>query len=284
MRFQKNIFQVWFQGCDKVDKPIYIQNMQNWKNMNPDWQYRCMSDNDLRKECAKFSKECLATYDSFNIMHLKIDFGRYVTLYNNGGMYADVDTHVIRPLDMSKDIQKILDVCEKQNKHVIGLSEMHAVNVIDIFILKQITMFNNGIIVATPHNPFLKEFIEYIIRISKEKPYYQDQYLKVHHLTGPISLNKYLALYDKFTNTNVMYKFKSTVFDTCISNLCKITEDTICLHIYASSWAPQYMQKVSKFGTYLLDRIVTISLILIILIAIIIYTWIRRNCGCNNNK
>jgi hypothetical protein len=70
MRFQKNIFQVWFQGCDKIHKQVYIQNIHNWKSMNPDWKHHCMSDDDLRNECIKFSKECLATYDSFNIMHL----------------------------------------------------------------------------------------------------------------------------------------------------------------------------------------------------------------------
>ena len=113
MRFQKNIFQVWFQGCDKVENETFTQNMLNWKNMNKDWNYHCLSDEDLRKECAAFSKDCLDTYDSFDLMHLKIDFGRYVTLYNHGGIYTDVDTFVLRPLSSSANINEIINLCNR---------------------------------------------------------------------------------------------------------------------------------------------------------------------------
>jgi mannosyltransferase OCH1-like enzyme len=266
MTFNKNIFQVWFQGCNNVENATFRQNMLNWQLINKDWNYKCLSDADLRKECAAFSKECLDTYSSFDVMHLKIDFGRYVTLYNHGGIYTDVDTYVLRPLSSSSHINKIIKLCN-ENRHAIGVSNTKN-NPYDAIFFQKISMYNNGIIIASKQNPFLKSYIQNIIQNSVKTVKYKDKFLKVQYTTGPYSLTKNIESYSQFSEENVLYVLHPSIFDTCSGNTCAITYETICLHIYEDSWLPSYMKTMNNIGNILNKYSFYIFIIIIITVLI----------------
>ena len=68
---------VWFQGEKSITRDTFKQNIENWRLLNPKWNLQVYSDSNLQEACKIFSKECFETYMSFDLMHLKIGFGRY---------------------------------------------------------------------------------------------------------------------------------------------------------------------------------------------------------------
>ena len=122
MYFKKNIFQVWLQGYKNIEKKEFLNNVENWKNLNKDWVYTLLDDIGLRKICYTYSNKCGKIYDSVENMHLKIDLGRYVTIFLYGGMYADIDAFIMRPLNFSEDINNLLSKYDKENINILGLS------------------------------------------------------------------------------------------------------------------------------------------------------------------
>ena len=84
-----------------------------WQKMNPDWEYRYVSDNMAIEMIKEFSEEwgedLLEIYErilSDNVFYdgnggataHKADLWRYLTLYTYGGIYVDMDTECIKPL------------------------------------------------------------------------------------------------------------------------------------------------------------------------------------------
>ena len=159
-KFQKNIFQVWFQGYENISKKDYIENSKNWKILNSTWNYYCIDDKFLESTCLKFSKECYDIYKSLPAMHMKIDLGRYVVLYIYGGIYVDMDAYALRSLDYSKYINNLIDEYETKNNHIIGLSKIKTNFIESYFFVRKPIILNNAIMMSSKENPVLKNFIE----------------------------------------------------------------------------------------------------------------------------
>ena len=123
MNSVKNIYQVWFQGKDNLKNKLFLENINNWKLLNPDWNYYLLSDKELQLECKKFSDECLLAYNLGKTMHTKIDLGKLCAIYNNGGMMIDMDMFILRSLDNSQEIQDVLN--DRIDKDFLVLSEFH---------------------------------------------------------------------------------------------------------------------------------------------------------------
>ena len=107
-KFPKNIFQVWFQGYENITNNIYKQNMNNWQLLNPDWNYKCVNDSDLRKASELFSVECLNAYNNAKFMHAKIDLGKLLLIYLYGGIMIDMDMAPLRKLSSSKYVNDVI--------------------------------------------------------------------------------------------------------------------------------------------------------------------------------
>lgn len=80
------------------DLPIHLKQVtQNWKNLNPGWEYRYFSHNQRL--------ESIKQYDILLESYLKqdpvtqSDIWRYIVTYEHGGVYADMDSVCIKPLD-----------------------------------------------------------------------------------------------------------------------------------------------------------------------------------------
>lgn len=273
--FSKNIFQVWFQGCDKITRPEYLQNIKNWKMLNPNWKYACLGDSELRQACATFSQECLNTYDYFDIMHLKIDFGRYVVLYLNGGIYADMDAYAMRSLDSSVHVQELIEK-SKTGFHVLGLSMIN-MDVLESLVTVGYThTINNAIMMATPRNPVLKDFIETIIAKAQVNNTYYMSSIKVNVLTGPLHFNRYFKpLIEHPPDGNYIQVFDNQVFEPCKMNNCNITKNTISIHEMELSWVSKNV-KMAHDGYYAIKNYLPL-----LLIVPLIYIFIRlQYCRC----
>lgn len=221
---------VWFQGYSSMTNPTFKQNVDNWQALNPAWKVSCLSGADLEKECARFSNKALDTYQKFSVMHQKIDFGRYVTLYNNGGIYVDMDAYVLRSLDSSPHVSDAIQ--RSATRHILGLSSIKIPP--EAYLIEQEigSSLNNGIMLSTRGNPLLGQYIEHIIALQSHTPSRD-----VDSTTGPREMRRFFRPYKNGTDQVVV--FPPTVFEPCNADeKCDVRAHTVALHQFQLSWMP----------------------------------------------
>jgi hypothetical protein len=288
-KFPKNIYQVWIQGCDKVKDSRFIENMKNWKELNKAWDYHCISEVDLRNACYSYSEKCGKIYDSLKIMHLKIDLGRYVVLYLNGGMYVDMDAYAYRSLDYSKELKDLISKYENENKQILGLSKLISNTFESYLFVSRSYMLNNAIMIASPRNELLKEFIDNVLDKLQNKDTtlsggISDTF-KVHNSTGPKYFNKFFGTYydnlhSKSNTGNAslskhsIYIFNPEYFEPCVDrNECTITDNTMCIHQVERSWLSDSLKGAFKVYYFIRRHIEVVVLLLILVILAILYKY-----------
>lgn len=121
--FPPKIWQTW-----KVD-PLHfeerdIEQARSWTEKNPDWRYEVLTDgNDLRYVEYHYGPEgfnrpdIVAFYRDVKAAIIKADLLRYLIMYAEGGVYADIDVEAMKP--MSKFIPERYD--HKDINMVIGV-------------------------------------------------------------------------------------------------------------------------------------------------------------------
>ena len=150
---EKNILQTY---KDINNVPKYV--VDNLKDKNLGWKYHFYSD----KDCEKFIKdnygiEILAKYLSIKGKPHRADIFRLCWLYKNGGVYVDIDTQILIPLD------KLVE----NKKFSIPITH-------DRLNRKRLL---NCIIITNKGNPLIRECLENILKIdagelSETKYYY----------------------------------------------------------------------------------------------------------------
>lgn len=265
-QFSKSIFMVWFQGVEAIERPAFKQNVANWALLNPTWKVTCLSDKDLARECAAFSDGALETYRAFTVMHQKIDFGRYITLYNRGGIYVDIDAYALRSLDSSPHVANVLDVAKTTGLDVLALStvtfrypEGYLTSRGKSYIL------NNGIMMSTARHPVLRLYIQSIIDKMRIKPTSD-----VHSTTGPNEMRRFFAPFvEQPGPTWRIMLFPSFVFEPCnASDACNVKEHTVSLHQFQLSWLPAWERGGTVFVTR--NRPVILGLVMGILLTLLV--------------
>ncbi len=86
----KKIHQIWLGG----ELPTYYNVLiESIKKNNPDWEYKLWTDKDI--ELLNLKNKNL--FNTITNNGLKADLLRYEILYNEGGVYLDVDFYCIKP-------------------------------------------------------------------------------------------------------------------------------------------------------------------------------------------
>ena len=270
--FPKFIYQVWFQGCQNVIKKQYNENIKNWKMMNPDWDYLCLSDENLRKGCEKYSSRCARAYNKTKTMHVKIDMGKLVYLFLGGGIMVDMDMYILRGLSSSSKLNDLIKYYEDTGKSAVGLSQNN-VNELESFVYNGVsTTYGNAVMIATPRNPFIGEWIEIIISNIEKLNDDVSDFEAIKYTTSPSNFNNFLdnkSTAYAYKDLVKFFYFDHTIFEPCVYNgPCDVTDDTIALHQFELTWVPDrwkwllksYYNVKSYFAW-----IITLILILIIL-------------------
>jgi mannosyltransferase OCH1-like enzyme len=89
MGIPKIIHQIWIG--DQSKRPVSL--MKTWETMNPDWEYRLWTDDNLPELM------CKNQFDKMVLIHGKADILRYEILYQEGGFFIDADSECTQPLD-----------------------------------------------------------------------------------------------------------------------------------------------------------------------------------------
>ncbi len=106
MGIPKILFQTW---KSKTDIPA---NFAYWattfRDLNPGYDYQLWDDADNRAFIAARYPWFLPAYDAYPAEIYRVDAVRYFFLYHHGGIYADLDTECLRPLDRMLDIADVV--------------------------------------------------------------------------------------------------------------------------------------------------------------------------------
>jgi mannosyltransferase OCH1-like enzyme len=112
MGIPKHIHVVWIQGQPLPEK--YESNVQSMKAHNPLWTITVWDD-AMIKEVLK--DKFLEMYNKETIFAAKADIARYFILAKHGGVYIDIDTYCLRPLDSLTNTDLWYVPCESNIVH-----------------------------------------------------------------------------------------------------------------------------------------------------------------------
>lgn len=95
----KIIYQTW--KTKNLD--VKLQNIRNKiQNLNPTYEMKLFDDNDIEEWIKNTFNDTIIynTYKKLKIGAGRADFWRYLILYQNGGIYLDIDSNINKPLDL----------------------------------------------------------------------------------------------------------------------------------------------------------------------------------------
>jgi hypothetical protein len=93
----KIIWQTDEKPYDDLE-PFKKNIIQTWKNLNPGWEHRYVDSQEREKYVKNYNN---ILYDMYKISSgvNQADIWRMIVVYNNGGVYADMDSIAVIPLD-----------------------------------------------------------------------------------------------------------------------------------------------------------------------------------------
>lgn len=147
---------------NRVSLPVYVNYLFN-RLMSLDWEYRYVST-EARLEFIKAhaSERFTNAFEKLTDGAAQADFWRLFVLNYYGGVYMDIDAHLVWPLS------KII----KPNDKEIFLMTKHN--------------YSNYFIAAAKENPYLQKALELIVENIEQKNIGEG----VYDLTGPTVLNR----------------------------------------------------------------------------------------------
>lgn len=210
----KILHHIWFQGIDDVPEP-YKTNIEACSSMNPDWKHMIWTDTTLRQECYRFSDECGRIYDQYELMHQKIDLGRYVVVCNHGGISLDADANCVRPLD----------TIEYPTDNIL-------ISLLALMWYERLVWnpVNNATIYSPyPNHPSMRELVQSIVNRGNGEQY-EHTFQRIQHTTGPYAFQEIVHLLPNVTFV------EGEVFEPCVANNCHSTDKTIVEHRHTGTW------------------------------------------------
>lgn len=79
-------------------EPFQKNASNTWKNLNPDWDYRYVDAEQRAIDVQAYSETIYQYYQLTSEVN-QADLWRIITTYTNGGIYADMDSVCLIPLD-----------------------------------------------------------------------------------------------------------------------------------------------------------------------------------------
>jgi GT2 family glycosyltransferase len=109
----KIIHQTW---KNEVIPAAFAEWSRGWREKNADWQWVLWTDRMLLDLCAEHYPELLPVFASYDQGIMRADVGRYLVLHRFGGIYADLDTECIGPLEQIHREDRVV-VCQEPPGH-----------------------------------------------------------------------------------------------------------------------------------------------------------------------
>lgn len=175
----KIFYQTW---KTKDLSPGMSAARETWLSKHPDWTHVLVDDAEQRAFVADFGSDVVKAYDMLKSGAFKSDLWRYCQLYKSGGVYADIDSVCVEPLEsyLRADDQFVSSEATPREGGGLGWVVYQA------------------IIAARPGHPFLERAIERGVGeiLAGEK----DGFLAIGPSGLGMSINQVLGRPDKTPN------------------------------------------------------------------------------------
>jgi mannosyltransferase OCH1-like enzyme len=156
----KVIWQTYKDPFDQL-QPYMLDAVNTWKILNPEYEYRYMDDSQAAQFILEeYGQEWHDLFVGLPVGVMRGDLWRYMIIYKYGGIYTDLDTECLNPINTWLNEEYEMIVCPETNLH-----------------------FCQWTFAASAGNPILKSVLDTI----KEKlinPTYGSPHF-VHTHTGP---------------------------------------------------------------------------------------------------
>jgi drug/metabolite transporter superfamily protein YnfA len=96
------IHQIWMQGYSEIP-PKFDAYRETWKCCNSNYTFMTWSERDLNRLISEMYPHYLSFFQSLPRLVQKADVGRMFVLDAYGGIYADMDSACIQPIDALVD-------------------------------------------------------------------------------------------------------------------------------------------------------------------------------------
>ncbi len=178
------------------DSSIGQLQKASWKRLNPRYEHRFYDDAASRNFIEKQFPNLLATYDKLSLPVQKADLFRYAVIFMEGGVYTDVDTICVAPIDSYVDMQA---------EHFVVGMEMTPAQYgrgIEAYVQNYCTPFQllQWTFAASPHHPALASILRRIDFVVSQMS--QEQLVQwsrtsrfTLELTGPMAFTQALVPY-----------------------------------------------------------------------------------------
>lgn len=102
--FPKNIWQTWKVDVDDNAFPGRFKTFQEtWISKNPDYNHYVITDEQcdtMVEHLYEHVPDVVVAWHLLPKLILKADFFRYLILFARGGVYSDIDTQCLKPIDL----------------------------------------------------------------------------------------------------------------------------------------------------------------------------------------
>lgn len=220
----KIIHYIWLGGnsLPKIAEKCIV----SWKKYCPDYEIKRWDEGNLDIEKFKFAK------DAYNAKKFAFasDVLRTDILFNEGGIYLDIDVELLKPIDDMLNQEKNIGGFEKSNLLAPGL--IWAVEKNDIHLSNILKIYSNldFNIDACKEQTVCKIFTDYFVKLG-------------------------LETVDKTQEVD-NYKFYSSEYFSpidVVTNKKKVTNNTYSIHWYNASWytkKQKLMKKLKKIANF----------------------------------
>ncbi len=156
----KNIPKIIHQTWKSKEIPNKISEcITTWQKLNPDFEHRFYDNEDCLQFVKKHYSQYVDAYLSLPKPVEKADFFRYLVINKYGGVYADIDTTCIKPIN---------PLIHSRNEIIIGIEAdfseltLKILRTFGCFPTPRSPAYCQWIFISMPNHPILKEIIRRI--------------------------------------------------------------------------------------------------------------------------
>lgn len=239
----KIIHLIWLPEFSQIPEK-YNSNIQSIVEKNPGWQVKKWGEESIRVVVGAIGEEYLNKYDSFQLLHQKVDFARYAILYSFGGVSIDVDVVALKSMD--------------NTPHLNDSDFIVSNNSIDSFI-------NNATILVSKSNLLLLELLDTIVSNNK---YYSNKNFRIWQTTGPGVFTTFVRKHKKDITI-----IDHTYLEPCsgMNKYCKIPDNAILDHQHEASWVSPLFKNLVRAHYFVIQYKYVLTVISITLILLFIF-------------
>ena len=224
-KIPKTIHQIWYQGEEHIPSN-YRYYASSWRHYNKDYEYLLWVKEDISELISKIYPHYYNFYESLPSMIQKIDFAKYCIMYAYGGVYVDMDSECLKPIDslFSRSKKKLFVVSLD-----VDIFEQFASNYYE-------TLYNNGWFASTQKNALWKLVMKHISKQSMERHWYETNIGYIFRTTGPKAFSQVVNNFSekKVIDNNLIDPIKWTDYISPAHIDYSKYSDSYSIHHYGS--------------------------------------------------